>query len=142
MQLTTQTIIKTLPFDEEFKKTLLENLESYDVDTKFEITQLLWDTYFALYDLALEANLEDGLDAVGEGNGKLSPKFFQQIREKTDSQMGDELVETTEKVDLTSTRQKLEEMMKGGQNEAQNQESNSTPPPEADSIEENLQTSN
>lgn len=112
MQITTETIIKSLPFDDAFRESLLKSLQRHDPIVKQEITQIIWDTYFALYEATLNQNVELALDrAENDDSTKLDKDFFHTVWTKTDSEMKGELVETTEKVDLTSTRGKLEAIM-------------------------------
>lgn len=112
MNITTQSIIKILPFDQEFKQTLLDNLEKYDLDTKFKITQLLWDTYFALYELKLQENIDDSMNHIVETNDSLSHDLFTKARDRTNQDMEQELIKTSETVDLTTTREKIEEIIR------------------------------
>ena len=113
MQITTQTIIKSLPYEESFKNDLLANLDRYGTEQRYQITKIVWDTFFALYRYKLEDNLENALAEVEQGKRKISPDLYKAVEEQTAKEMENELVKTTTKVDLDETRRKLEELMQG-----------------------------
>ncbi len=111
MQADTKKILQSLPFDEAFKTDLLKKLDTYDTVSKFQISQIIWDTFFALYEFKLEENLDAAFDRAEKDQETLDENFYKRVRDLTDKQMEEELVATSTKLDLTSTRQKLEELM-------------------------------
>ncbi|MDP3941297.1 MAG: hypothetical protein Q8Q49_03210 [bacterium] len=111
MQVTTQAIIKAFPFDEEFKLQLLEKLDTLDPLRKYQVTKILWDTYYSAFDAVLAENLDQEFDDVGNGNAKLDKDFFKRAADKTEQEMLEEIRQATEQVDLSGTRHQLEEIM-------------------------------
>lgn len=107
MKLTTKDILKILPFEENFKKNLLDNFDSLDQDQKFNIERLIWDTYDALFELKLEENLQIALLAAKNNQEKLNDELYARVEELTEREMqGNEFKLSTE-VDLEQARQKL-----------------------------------
>lgn len=106
-------IIKLLPFEESFKLQLLEKLDTFSPDQKFEAEQLLWEAYAAYLDIEEQKNLHIGFEEVRQGKRQLTNHFAQQIRSETDKELDSSMVSTATAVDLSGTRQKLEEIMQG-----------------------------
>ena len=74
--MTTKDIVKILSFDEDFKTTLLNQLDSLSPDQKFTIEQLLWKTYASAYRLRLDQNLELALLRAGDNREPLDRDFY------------------------------------------------------------------
>lgn len=108
----TKKILQALPFDKAFKNDLLAKLDSYDTVSKFQISQIIWDTYFALYELKLDENLDAAFERGEKNQETFDENFYKRARALTDKQMEEELISTNTKIDLTTTREKLEELMK------------------------------
>jgi len=111
MRLTTKDIIKTLPFASEFQKQLLEGFDSLDADKKFEIEQILWDSYDALFQIKLEENLELATIEAEVGNVALDQDFYKKAQEKTEKEMKSNFHEETKDMDLSAIREKLQAYM-------------------------------
>ena len=107
MVLQTKDIIKILPFDEKFKKELLESFDKLDVDRKNNIERLLWATYDALYNLKLQENLRIAFDEAGRNQEKLDKNFYSRVKKLTDDEMSQVGVQDIQAMDLDITREKL-----------------------------------
>lgn len=108
MQLSAKTIIKILPLEDSFKTELLGSLDLLDLDRKFAMERILWKTYDAFYGLKLEENMQLGLLRVGNHEEKLDKDFYRRIREQTKKDMETEMIDSTEKVDLSEARRAME----------------------------------
>lgn len=97
MQMTTKAIIQALPFEEQFKTDLLAQIDQFEGEQKYEITQVIWDTFFALYRYKFEDNLEQALEDVEKGKRDLGPNFYKEVEEQTEKEIEKELVSTAEK---------------------------------------------
>jgi len=112
MQLTTINIIKILPLEEVFKAQLLKQYASLNADQKFAIEQLVWNGYADFFELKLQENIRLALEQAKNKNGKLDKGFYDRVRAQTEQEIQEFSTATTAKIDLTSTREKLEELMK------------------------------
>ena len=112
MQLTTKSIIKTLPFEDSFKTDLLNQLDQFDPDKKFALERVVWETYDALYAIKLNENLRSALLQVRNHEEKLDENFYKRVREKTEKEMQEEAVQSAEQVDLTAARKAMELIVK------------------------------
>lgn len=111
MKITTKDIIKILPFEEQFKKNLLDQFDQFDPDQKFTIEQVIWDTYDGFYRLKLEENIELALLAAKENKEKLDEQFYARVRELTERDIQTNLSSGAALADLTSTREKLQQII-------------------------------
>lgn len=108
--LSTKSLIKTLPLEREFKEKLLSKYDSLTLELKVDIDELVWDVYDAIYQMKLQENME--LALLDEKTDKLDPGFYSSIRKKTDEQMREEELKSIDNFDLASTRGKLENVLK------------------------------
>ncbi len=111
MVLQTIDIIKILPFDEDFKKELLESFDSFDVNKRNSIEVLLWQTYFTLYDIKLQENLEIALEEAGRNQEKLDKGLYMRVKRLTNNEMNQVSAKDIKDMDLDTTRDKLAELV-------------------------------
>lgn len=112
MKIKTKDLIKVLPFDEAFKADLLGGYDNFDPDQKFNIDRILWNTYYALYDLKLEENTNLALLRAKDGQETLDKEFYKRVKEQTDQEMQGQVVETKQTVDLTEARKAMETIIR------------------------------
>lgn len=112
MKMATKDIIKVLPFDPEFKSKLLSDFDTLDPDQKFTIEQIVWDAYYALYQLKLEENLQLALARAGKNKESLDDTLYKRVREQTEQEMQEEYVKGTTQADLSATRDTIQSMIK------------------------------
>ncbi|MBI4079168.1 MAG: hypothetical protein HY429_02630 [Candidatus Levybacteria bacterium] len=112
MQLTTKTIIKVLPLSDELKKTLLDNYDTLLPNQKFLVEDVAWNTYYALYKLRLQENMELALMRAQKNQEKLDDTFYQRVEQQTEKEMQSESLEKTETVDLSAARKAMEVIVK------------------------------
>lgn len=111
MKITTKDIIKILPLDQEYKSRLLNNFDGFNADVKFEIEQLLWDAYAALYKLRLEENIKKAMVTLQNSQLTLGPDFYKTIQEQTAKEIEQSFYKTTTDTDLAHVRSRLEEVI-------------------------------
>ena len=111
MALSTQDIIKILPFEEEFKTNLLTNWEKLSEDQRFTIEQMVWIAYGEVYRTVFEMNKDIAIAEVAEGNLKLDKDLHLKVREKTERDLRDRLTEVGSTVDLSTTRKALQDIL-------------------------------
>lgn len=111
MELTTKNIIKILPFDKEFKESLINSFDSLDADQKFSIERIVWDLYDGLYELRLQENIQLEMEAANDTDHPLNKEFYKRVKEKTEQDMLKEFVDTTISVDLTDARTKIDQIL-------------------------------
>ncbi|QQG40745.1 MAG: hypothetical protein HYV37_00230 [Candidatus Levyibacteriota bacterium] len=112
MKITTKSIIKALPFEEQFRLDLINKLDSLSADQKFTIEQILWDAYFSLYDLKMDTNLKLALERAKNNEETLDKDFYKRVEAQTEKEMENQAVEATERVDLTAARKAMELIVK------------------------------
>lgn len=111
MKLTTLDIIKMLPFEEDFKKDLVENFDKLTADQKFNIERIVWGGYDALYELKLQENLAIAFDEAGQNREKINSTLYERVRELTDNEMAHVGAEDIKSADLSEARDKLQEIV-------------------------------
>lgn len=109
---TTLDIIKMLPFEKSFQLKLLEQFDKLNPDQKFELEQMLWDTYDAIYELKLQENLDLALAKVKTHEETLDKDFYARAKRLTEEQMEGDLLKNTSGFDISNIRTKLESIVK------------------------------
>lgn len=112
MKVTTQDIIKILTFEDEFKKKLLSEWDTYSEDQRLNLEEIIWDTYADLYQIRFDLNTEQALLELSEGEESVDSKFAQRIKEKTDDEFEQLFQHKIPAVELVETREKLQDLMK------------------------------
>jgi hypothetical protein len=111
MNITTQDIIKILTIDDEFKKKLLTEWDTFSEDQQLNLTEIIWDTYADLYQLRYEINAEIALQELSEGKESVDSKFAHRIREKTDDEFEQVFQQGLPVSSLVETREKLQDLI-------------------------------
>lgn len=111
--MTTQDIIKILPFDMDFKTELFLRYDRLTEDQKCNIMDIIWRAYDAYFNLRLNWNLQVAMDkSLTEGNKSIEdPKFYQSIVEQTKKEIMESAGKETGKFDLSATRVALQDVM-------------------------------
>lgn len=112
MKMTTQNIIKMLPFQKEFQIKLIEQFDQLTADQKFALEQILWDTYEAIYKLKLQENLQLALLRAKNKQEKLDKDLYARAKKQTEKQMETDFVKNATDFDVSHTRAKLESIIK------------------------------
>lgn len=111
MKISTEGIIKVLPFDPTFREHLLLAIPMLSPDKKSEVEQVLWDTYFAIYKMKFDENMQAELAASVKGAEPFDESIYERVTIKTEKDMMDELVNETIALDLEAAKVKLEVVM-------------------------------
>lgn len=111
MELTTKNIIKILPFDNEFKESLMGSFDNLDPDQKFSIERVIWDLYDGLYELKLQENIRLEMEKSNDKDNPLTKGFYKKVKEKTEQDLLSEFVDTTISVDLSDARSKIDQIL-------------------------------
>ncbi|OGD83174.1 hypothetical protein A2165_04525 [Candidatus Curtissbacteria bacterium RBG_13_40_7] len=101
-----------LPFEKNFQAKLIADFATLDPDKKFELEQLLWDTYEAIYKLKLEENLRLALSRVKETKEKLDEDFYSRVKQQTEHDMEVDFAKITASSDIAQVRTKLDLLLK------------------------------
>lgn len=112
MKITTQSIINILPFEESFRKELFSGLDNLSPDQKFNVEELIWDAYGALYQIILDKNMGEALLRVEAGEEMPDKEFYNKVREKTNNEIQNQISSTDVAIDLSETREELEKILK------------------------------
>jgi hypothetical protein len=111
MELTREKIIQILFTDSELKTKLLKEWDSFNPDLKFELEQLLWDGYYAIYQIRLQENLQLMLKQAKEKKIPLDRNFYNQVQEQTEKDLETETANITDSNELSLVRQKIENLL-------------------------------
>src|SRR5579872_2526472 len=111
MKLTTLDIIKLLPFEENYKRSLIDAFDSLSEDQRYEVTELVWSTYGALYRIKYNANMEKALSEIADQRITLGNDFYKKIKEKTDQDMDKLESQQSTPINLDQTRQELQNIL-------------------------------
>ena len=111
MVLTTLDILKSLPFDQEFKNRIVDGFDKFNPDQKFVIENVIWEMYNAIYKLKLNRNIEIALKKVIKEHLPTDKSFYTKIKQETEKEMDLEFYKNVEQTDLSRVRSKLEEIM-------------------------------
>lgn len=113
-QLTTEKIVMMLPLEEAFKKTLLDALPNMDADTRYTIGKIIWKGYYVLYELKLQENLRQALDA---GNMRFDGSLYAKIEKQTEDEMEHTQFDVEDANALADVRKRLEQFVQVNTNE-------------------------
>lgn len=111
MNLTTAHVIKTLPFEESFKQELLAKLPGLNELVKYEVVEMLWDLYYEIYEARFQENVDKAFEKASKNEETLDGTFYKRIAEQTVKEMQQNTLNTSTEVDLSTTRQKLQEIL-------------------------------
>lgn len=112
MELTTKDIIKILPFEEAFKRDLLDRYDNLAPDERYTVEQLLWDLYDEIYTLKLQGKIEAALEPGSTSKFPLDDEFYRNVKQEVDEEMMSESTKLVETVDLQAARDKLQSLIK------------------------------
>ncbi len=131
MKATTTDVINIIPFEPAFKEKLLSQWETLSEDQRFELEQIIWDTYADLYQTRYDTNTQLAFQEASKGNESLDSEFGQRVREKTDKEFEDMFEKQVPAADLADAREKLQDLIEGAVNidspqGSQNDESDAT----------------
>lgn len=111
MEINTKKIIELLPFDNEFRTHLLHEFGSLDADQKSEMVDILWDAYDAYFLLALQNNIQMGLEKAKKGEEQLDTTFYKRVCEKTEKELSESASQNSATDSLKNVRTKLESIL-------------------------------
>lgn len=102
-----------LPFEKQFQLKLLEMYEKEQLtpDQKFEVEQVVWDTYDALYELKLQENLQISLHKARNNQEKLDKELYLRAKQLTERQMENDYSLYTTGTDISQVRAKLDTLI-------------------------------
>ncbi|NMB84311.1 hypothetical protein GYA28_03400 [Candidatus Roizmanbacteria bacterium] len=109
--MTTKDIIKNLPLEDKTKNTLLEKFDTFTPDQKFDLEQVMWDAYEAIYNLKLQENLDLALLEAKENKESLDPEFYARVKVQTEKEMAKYLLGSTTEAELKNIRQKIQSLI-------------------------------
>ena len=112
MKITTQQIVNMLPFEAKDRLDILEMLEGNDPDKKFNIEQMLWDAYYAMLELKEEENFQKSMAKALKNEENLNKDLFPKIEKESEEELQKEVVEQSEKADLSEARAAMEKIIK------------------------------
>jgi len=75
------------------------------------LEQIIWDTYYALYQLRLQENMQKAMLLAKEDKESLDKDFYKRVQEQTEKEIEQEEVQLNEDKDLTSIRQKIQSLL-------------------------------
>lgn len=111
MELTREKIIQILFIDSELKTKLLKEWDNFNPDLQFELEQLLWDGYYAIYQIRLQENLQLMLKQAKEKKLTLDRDFYNQVQEQTEADLNQVNAKTVDNNDLSLIRQKIKNLI-------------------------------
>ena len=111
MEITREKIIQILPLSPEIKTKLLEEWDSLTQDLKFELEQILWDGYYALYQMRLQENIQLVLKQAKNTHIALDKSFYDKVREQTEKEMEQEEEKAVDNQELSSIRQRIQGLL-------------------------------
>ena len=109
---TIQDLIKILPFGEEFKKDLLSRYDHFTPDQRLKIERIIWKIYDDLFEARLAENIQLAFERAKKNEEKLDSAFYSRIRTQTKQEMQKEFSEKETSIDLSETREELQELLK------------------------------
>ncbi len=112
MKLTAKDIVRALPFEDVFKRTLLSQYDTLPPSRRFAIDVLLTDTYETLYQLKVQEKLQLAFEKVRNGQFVLNENFYKDIRQEAEKEMREGMLQHTTESDLSAIRSKLQTYLK------------------------------
>lgn len=111
MKITTLDIIKFLPLEKKFQADLITKFDTLTPDQKFDIEQMVWNTYEVVYKLKLEENTKIAFLKAEERQEKLDESFYARIKDQTVKEIESDFFKDTAQSDILDIRAKLEKIM-------------------------------
>lgn len=110
--LTTEDLIKMLPFKEEFREELLDKYASFTDDQKYSIERIVWDYYDEIYEERLQKNMDLAMERAKHNEEKMDHDFYKRVNQQTEQELQEEFSKSETTVDLSEAREELEEIIK------------------------------
>lgn len=111
MELTRTKIIQTLFPDSELQTKLIADWDKFNPNLQFELEQLLWDGYYAVYQIRLQENIQLMLKRAKEKKIPLDRNFYNQVQEQTEKNLETETLNVADNNDLSLVRQKIKKLL-------------------------------
>lgn len=80
-KLTIKEVIKAIPLQEDMKRKLLSEYDTYDEATKFEVIHTCWNAFDAMRNILTDAKSQEFEAEVAAGRRKFGPDFTDEIEE-------------------------------------------------------------
>jgi len=104
-------IADILQLDQEFKDNLKKNFDTYSEDTKFEITDTLWEGLYKLQNRLTEVKYQQYMDEVAQGKRQLTNQLYSEAKRAVWSDFEDILSGKKHEVDqMDEIREKLKSL--------------------------------
>ncbi len=111
-QIDTKKIINFLPLSPEVKLDLLEKYDSLPKEEQLRISDLVWETYYDLYEIRIRDNFDKAIQEAERNKEKPDGTFYGKVIEKTDNEIIELLTSSAESVDLSAARKSMEQIVR------------------------------
>ncbi len=111
-QIDTKKIINFLPLSPEVKLDLLEKYDSLPREEQLRISDLVWETYYDLYEIRIRDNFDKAIQEAERNKEKPDGTFYGKVIEKTDNEIIELLTSSAESVDLSAARKSMEQIVR------------------------------
>lgn len=111
-QINTKTIINLLPFEPSAKLDLLEKYDSLPREEQLRISDLVWETFYDLYEIKIKDNFDKAIQEAEKNGEKPDQSFYGKVLERTDKEISDLLSSAADSTDLSVARKSMEKILK------------------------------
>jgi hypothetical protein len=111
----TKDLIKFLPFEEEFKKNLLEVYDTLEPEKKYNIGMVLWAAYDTIFQMKLKRNMVIAFGEAYEERERLDAKLYNRVRDLTEKEMNQVSAEDIKETELDVARDKPADIFKAAE---------------------------
>lgn len=111
-QINTKAIINFLPFDPSAKLDLLEKYDSLPREEQLRISDLVWETFYDLYEIKIKENFDKAIQEAEKSGQKPDETFYGKVLEKTDKEIADQLALISDSEDISKVRKSMEQIVR------------------------------
>jgi len=86
---TTKDIIKILPLEDQYRKNLLEEYDSYDEAKKYEVSSVCWKKFNEMTEQLAEKAYDFFLEEVAAGKRTMSPTLMEEAYKEVHAEYED-----------------------------------------------------
>lgn len=110
-ELTIKDVIKAVPMDEELRKEVLSQYDSYDEPKKFHITQVCWEAFNAMEDTLRSYYEETLMEEIAAGE-KTVENMEDAVQQAVDQDIEERIIGKKQDTEqLETIRKQLEHLM-------------------------------
>ncbi|PIS08898.1 hypothetical protein COT75_04395 [Candidatus Beckwithbacteria bacterium CG10_big_fil_rev_8_21_14_0_10_34_10] len=107
----TKQLLQILPLDENLRKKVVTNFDSFSEDQKLALKKLSWIMFFELYTNKIKEEFEKTLYEISQEKGDLKANLYQEIEENVLNKLKQILLQKADKKAVEKIRAELKKQV-------------------------------